>query len=360
MVYRDFPQKTSLYTEQCILNAKFVEFSGWLLPVQYSSIIEEHLHTRSANTIFDISHMGEIIIDGDASVKDLEYIFTRQISNMKHGSCRYGFFLDDSGCFIDDCIVYRYSDNKFMLVVNAGRIDADLDWLKNHISPGTSITDVSSGTAKIDLQGPLSCETASKIIPGLKFSKLKKFTFQEFRFNGWKGTVSATGYTGEKGFEFFIPAEAAPELWREFIKIKSVLPAGLGARDSLRLEKGYSLYGHDITGNITPVEANLMKFVDLNKEFIGKDTLEKKALDKPDKLLVPFLCEGRRSARDGYRAFYQDTGIGYVTSGVYSPSLQRGIGLCLLNLNYSAVGTAVCFRHDNIVINAEIIKLPFV
>ena len=354
------PQKTPLHNSHVKLNAKIVDFAGWLLPVQYTSITKENLHTREFNSIFDICHMGEFLIEGASAQDDLSRLLTTDIKSMKPGICRYGFLLNKDGNFIDDSILYKHSNQNFMLVVNASRIDTDLEWIKAGISTGSIIKDISAKTAKIDLQGPLAVKTAKASFPGYNFGALKRFHFDEFSYKNISITVSATGYTGEIGFEFFMPSENAEEIWDILLKNDTVKPAGLGARDSLRLEKGYSLYGHDIDENINPYEANLSRFIDSSRDFIGADKLRELSDEKIKCKLVPFICEGRRSARDGYKVYADGEESGYVTSGTYSPGLQRGIGLCLIKKEHSFEGNSLICRNGNIEINAAVCSLPFI
>ncbi len=356
------PKHTPLYNLHTEMNARLVDFSGWLLPVQYSSIINEHIHTRTNASIFDICHMGEYIIEEKNALEDLENLLTCSIEKMKNFSCSYCFLLNETGGFIDDSILYKFNNEKFMLVVNASRIETDLKWIKNNLSEKTTIRNVSDKTAKIDLQGPSSLEIASTLFPDNDLKNMSRFRFREFDFSGMSMLASTTGYTGEKGFEFFMPAEAAPEFWKMLLSDESVKPAGLGARDSLRLEKGLSLYGHELNEEINPYEAGLDRFITRDKAFIGSKAL-KKYMDghsQTELILVPFLCEGRRTARNGFRVFYKNKDIGYVTSGAYSPMLKKGIGLCLIKRAYSESGTILECRADDIEIKTKIVKLPFI
>ena len=354
------PKKTPLYNYHLNAKARMVDFAGWLLPVQYTGILKEHLHTRQFNSIFDICHMGEFLIEGKTAYEDISRIHTADSYSMQNGACRYGFILNKTGKIIDDSILYKYSDEKFMLVVNAGRIQEDFKWISTHISAETNLNNISSHTAKIDLQGPLSEQTAINAFPGFDFRSLKRFCFETFIYNDIPVTVSATGYTGEKGYEFFVPDHSAGLIWESLSNIDSVQPAGLGARDSLRLEKGYPLYGHDLTDKITPFEANLGRFISLDRNFIGRDALEVISNDKTGSILVPFICEGRRAARDGYKVYCKDEPTGQVTSGVFSPVLERGIGLCMLKTSQAFAGNKIICKNDNIEIQAEVCSLPFV
>jgi aminomethyltransferase len=352
--------RTPLYENHKKLNARLVPFAGWEMPVQYTNIIKEHMHTRTSVSVFDISHMGEFVIKGDNAEIDLENLISCRISTLSSGCCRYGFLLNDNGCFIDDTIIYKYNSKHFMIVVNASQIDSDSFWIREHLSEDTSFTDISSETAKIDLQGPLSFESASRAFPDIDFMQMGKFTFLDFEHDGVSLTASTTGYTGELGFEFFMPNSHASTVWENFLSFKNVEPAGFGARDSLRLEKGFSLYGHDISDKITPLEANLERFVNFDKEFIGKKILQNPNLLKTSRSLTPFLCEGRITARDGFEIFRNNKSVGHVASGVYSPVLKKGIGLAFIDRRSSAVGSIIECRENDIKIKAIIVDLPFV
>ena len=349
-----------LHNEHARLSAKFTDFEGWKLPVQFNGIIKEHLHTRTANSVFDVCHMGEFIISGKSAASDLQRIHTCRIDSLACGRCKYGFLLNENGGIIDDTIVYKLAPDKFMLVVNAGCIDTDLKWLTDNISENTLIHNISDDTAKIDLQGPDSQETLKNLFPYIDFNILRKFSFIETEFRNTDLLISRTGYTGEDGFELYLSINHAEALWNNLLQIESVLPAGLGARDSLRLEKGYSLYGHDINSGITPVEANLERFIYFNKDFIGKEKIQEQSAAGTSKILAAFLCSGRRAARDGYEVFSDENRkIGHVTSGAYSPSLKRGIGLCFIDSNEFLKGTFIRCASGDVNIDAVIVDLPF-
>ncbi|MDC7227132.1 MAG: glycine cleavage system aminomethyltransferase GcvT [Spirochaetales bacterium] len=354
------PKKTSLYNQHLKLSGKIIDFSGWLLPVQYKGIIVEHLHTREKNSIFDISHMGEFLIEGKNAESDLSIILTTDVTNMKTGTCRYGFILNENAGIIDDTILYKFTPTRFMLVVNASRTRIDYNWIIDNISNETTVTDISDKTAKIDLQGPLSRQTASICFANINFNQLKHFYFTEIKWKGIPLTISMTGYTGETGYELFLPEDAALELWESLLSIGDVEPAGLGARDSLRLEKGYSLYGHDLTDKINPYEAGLGRFIKRESGFIGAAALNTFREKKQNRLLVPFICEGRRSARDGFTIMNADKAIGRVTSGSFSPSLKRGIGLGMIEYEFAVEGKELICTDGKIKINATVTELPFV
>ncbi|MBI9105423.1 MAG: glycine cleavage system aminomethyltransferase GcvT [Spirochaetales bacterium] len=352
--------RTPLYKNHKKIDAKLAPFAGWEMPEMYGNILKEHLHTRSANSIFDICHMGEFIIEGKKAEKDLENLLSCGLASLGSGRCRYGFLLNDEGFFIDDLIIFKYSCTRFMIVVNSSRITNDAEWICSHLSTSTSFTNISDKTAKIDLQGPLSFKTASSVFPDIEFVVMNRFAFIEFEYEGIKLTASTTGYTGELGFEFFMPPESAVTIWELLLEVDSVKPAGLSSRNSLRLEKGLPLYGYDITDKITPIEANLERFVNFNKDFIGKDALIRQIRNKPARILTPFLCAGRSTAREGFTIYKDNKPAGVVTSGVFSPMLNKGIGLAMIDQSISAVGTIIECRKDDTKINAVIIDLPFI
>ncbi|MCK5450343.1 MAG: glycine cleavage system aminomethyltransferase GcvT [Candidatus Omnitrophica bacterium] len=350
-------KNTPLYSRHIGLGAKIVPFSGWNMPLQYSGIIEEHLQTRDQAGLFDICHMGEFILKGSQAGEDLEKLLTCRIDNLQKERCRYGFLLNGSGGIIDDLIVFKVSEEEFMLVVNAGTTEKDKKWIQQNISEDTVFNDISDRTAKLDIQGPLAEQIISKVTKCETVKQLKRFSFNYVEWNNIKILVSRTGYTGENGYELFCSAADAPLLWDAILKEDGVKPAGLGARDTLRMEMGYSLYGNDIDDDHTPYEANLMRFVYEAKNFTGKQAV----IDQSDKgstdLLAGFICEGRRSARKGFSVIRGDDVLGVVTSGAFSPCLKKGIGLCYINKNFSAENTDITLTDGKVEINAKI-KYP--
>ncbi len=350
-------QKTPLYADHIALGAKMAPFGGWLMPIQYEGILAEHFHTRKAVSVFDICHMGEFILDTDDSFSGLDRIVTQNISSMPVGSCRYGFMLNDKGGVIDDLIVYRLKDSSWMLVVNAATIAGDEANIRKNLTGRYQFKNVSSVTGKLDVQGPLSLETL-KSIAGNKIEKLGYYTFTEFDLFGSNAIISRTGYTGELGYEIYGPNENIIKLWSLLLKDPRVKPAGLGARDTLRLEMGYPLYGQDIDLIHTPVAAGLDKFVDLSKDFIGKDALlaEKKSGAKEH--LVYFKADSRRSPRHGFGIYSGQNRIGTVTSGSFSPSLGVGIGIGYVS-GACPIGTSVMVKEAATEIPVVVVKKPF-
>lgn len=337
-----------------------VPFSGWEMPLQYKGIIEEHVYTREKVSIFDICHMGEFIIKGETAFDDIDSIVTCRLDDLQSGKARYGFILDDNGCIIDDMIIFRMDETEFMIVVNAGTVAKDSQWIRDHISSTTEFTDISGLTAKIDIQGPRSPEVLSSVIGHDEIRGLKRFNFRSFRKDDTDILVSATGYTGERGYELFISSDRAGWLWNMLLAGNDVKAAGLGARDSLRLEMGYSLYGHDIDQDHTPVEAGLMRFVYTEKEFIGKSRISDQLAKGPEVALNGFICEGRRSPREGFEVKADGYGTGRVTSGVFSPCLKKGVGLCYIEKGPMSDGDIIYLSSGGISIPARIKTPPFV
>jgi aminomethyltransferase len=333
--------------------AKMVPFAGWNMPVRYTSIIQEHIHTRTKAGLFDTSHMGELFLRGASAFADLDRLATCRLDNLAVGGARYGFLLNTEGGFLDDLIVYRTAAEEFLLVVNAATTEKDLRWIETKLSGSTELADESAQTAMLSLQGPLSLQVLSPFIQDLK--RLRRFAFLRADVEGIEALVSRTGYTGELGFELFVSSLTAERLWDLLVAHVDVLPVGLGARDTLRLEMGYPLYGSDIDETHTPIEANLMRFVYREKEFIGREVLSAKS-DSPH-ILTGFICEGRRSARAHFDVTIDERKVGVVTSGAFSALLKRGMGLCYIDRSLAAEGQRITLRSGETEIKAGI-KIP--
>lgn len=339
-------------------NARLAEFAGWLMPIQYEGIITETLHTRNKVSIFDICHMGEFLLKGNLKKSNLDFLMTSKLDDLTVGSCRYSSMLNKKGGIIDDLLIYRKAHEEWMIVVNAGNIDKDRQWIKENLSKNSEFKDVSNTTGKIDLQGPFSREVLKNIAP--EITNLKYYTFTQTDILGEKNIISRTGYTGELGFEIYISNDKIEELWNKILKNDAVRPAGLGARDVLRLEMGYSLYGEDIDENITPLDAGLENFIDFNKDFIGKEALIKQK--KSQKILRRVFINtlSRRSPRHNYSIFIKDKNAGRITSGTFSPHLQKGIGMGLIHKEALNGSNTVFLGDDSIKIEALITEKPFV
>lgn len=348
-------KKTPLIDEHEHLGAKLAPFGGWLMPIQYSGIIDEHNWTRKEAGVFDICHMGEFMLRGDAVKSGLNRIVTFDVTKLLIDSCRYGFILNEKGGIIDDLIVYRIAAEEWMIVVNAATIDGDEAHFRKHLSPGTDFKNVSNQTAKLDLQGPNSLDVLKKLA-GSTVADLGYYRFGYFTVLGEKVIISRTGYTGELGYEIYISNGKVGELWKALLADSRVKPVGLGARDTLRLEMCYPLYGQDLTIDTTPIEAAKEKFIDLDKEFIGKDALAKSG--RQYRKLINFIAATRRAPRHNYRIFVNGKDIGIVTSGSFSPSLACGIGMGYVSIPL-AVGAEIVLRENEVEIPATVTKGPF-
>jgi len=351
-------QQTHLSEEHKKLGAKLAEFGGWLMPIQYDGIIAEHNWTRNSASIFDIGHMGEFIIKGNLKASGLDKIITTNLDKAKCGSCHYGFMTADDGGIIDDVIVYKIGEEEWMLVVNAATTAQDEEHIKRHLSKDSEFNNVSKNLAKIDLQGPLARDVLKKnASPDIE--TLKYYTFGHFDILGENSIISRTGYTGELGYEIYIENKKVNDLWNILLKDERVKPAGLGARDTLRLEMCLPLYGHDIDKNTTPLEAGFDRFVDFDKDFIGKDVLLRDRKKGITKKLTPFMSESRRAPRHGYKIIVNGENVGVVTSGSFSPSLFRGIGLGYVSFPESKTGNNIILKNSDIEIKAKISDRPF-
>ncbi|WP_029895183.1 glycine cleavage system aminomethyltransferase GcvT [Desulfohalovibrio reitneri] len=346
-------KRTPLATWHTENGARMVDFAGWEMPVQYEGIIKEHNHTRSQASLFDISHMGEFLVSGSGSLDALDNVVTQNLSTLGVGKCRYGFMLNERGGVIDDLILYRLEDQEFMLVVNGAREDIDYTWISRHLPEGVQLKNVSGETAKIDLQGPRALEALEAGLGG-SWGFLKYFNFTKAEFEGSSMLVSRTGYTGELGYELYLPWNLAPALWERLAAVDFVKPAGLGARDTLRLELGYPLYGQDIDEEHTPIEAGFGFLMNKEADFIGK-----KGLDTVKEKLVPLTIEGRRSARTGDEVRKASGApVGHVTSGAFSPSLGHAIALAYVEAS-QADNAAFAVATARTELDAKRTELPF-
>jgi aminomethyltransferase len=337
--------------------AKMAPFGGFLMPIQYQGIIAEHNWTRESCSIFDICHMGEFIVQGDYLKSGLDRIVTMRLKDMPLQSCRYGFMLNDRAGVVEDLIAYRVEEEEWMLVVNASNISKDEENISRNLNWDSHFKNISSNIAKLDIQGPLSLDVLKSFL-GDRVAKLCYYTFDDFMIDGEEHLISRTGYTGELGYEIYSKNSQVKSLWERLLRDKRIKPAGLGARDTLRLEMGYSLYGQELDQDITPLEAGLMRFVDMEKDFIGRDALIKKSKRGADKSLVALVTEQRRSPRAGYKIFSSGEEVGYVTSGSFSPSLGFAIALGYVKRGFDKVGLKLKIVNAETEIEAKLVKRP--
>lgn len=351
-------QRTPLYDIHVKLGAKMTDFAGWEMPIQYSEgILKEHDANRKGVSLFDCSHMGEFILEGDQAEADLEKLLTQSIKGMPHKTCRYGMMLNEQGGVIDDLIVYRMDEKIWMLVVNASNIAKNRRHILKHIARNVRFHDISFRTTKLDFQGPLSRDILKNFIPGIE--KLAYYTFDEFDFCQERVLVSRTGYTGELGFEIYAPAKSAIKIWTTLMSDAHVKPTGLGVRDVLRIEMTYPLYGHELSENITPIEAGLKKFVSFEKDFLGKEALLKQQ-QEGGRSLVCFVSKSRRSPRVEHKIFScAGEEIGDVVSGTFSPSLGCGIGIGFIKKEFTIQDKNIIFGDTKFKQESEIVTRPF-
>ncbi|MGB9678818.1 MAG: glycine cleavage system aminomethyltransferase GcvT [Thermoanaerobacteraceae bacterium] len=349
-------KKTPLYDIYEKYNGKVIDFAGWALPVQYDSIIAEHEAVRNNAGLFDVSHMGEITVKGKDAYTFLQYMITNDISQLNDNQVIYTFMCNKNGGVVDDLLVYKYNSEYFYLVVNAGNIEKDYNWLlENKGKYDVEIKNISSEVSELAIQGP----KAEKILQKLSDTDLSKIGFFYFKdpvkIDGIDCLVSRTGYTGEDGFEIYMPNKYVIQLWEKIIetgKEDGLKPAGLGSRDTLRFEAGLPLYGNELTDEITPIEAGFEFFVKLDKsDFIGKDALLKQKQDGLKRKIVGFEMIENGIPRHGYEVMINDKKIGYVTTGYLSPTLKKNIGLALIDIEYAKIG-----NEFNVVIRKKPLK----
>lgn len=343
-------RRTPLYQSHVDLNAKIVDFAGFEMPIQYTSILEEHEAVRTNVGMFDVSHMGEILIKGSDAATYLDHVCSNHIASLDVGQVRYSYLCYEHGGVVDDILVYRFAETTYCLVVNASNIEKDEAWLRQHIHGDVTIENVSDQTAEIALQGPFA-ETILQSFTDAPLSSLGFFRFLWSPVAGIHCLISRTGYTGEDGFELYVPSEDVVTLWNVLLA-KGVLPIGLGARDTLRFEASLPLYGHELSESITPMEAGFKRFVDLTKPFVGRDALLQPRIRK----LVGLEILDRGIARATYSVFHQETEIGVVTTG-YKLG-DRTIALALVPSSI-ALGTIVQVAMREKRLNAEVISTKF-
>lgn len=352
--------KTCLHDKHLALNAKMMPFGGFDMPIEYTSIVEEHNAVRHAAGIFDVSHMGEILIKGEDSEKYINHIFTNNISGGAIGKIFYGMMLYPSGGVVDDLLVYKKSDKEFFLVVNAANIAKDYDWMiENSKGYNIEIINQSDYYGEVAVQGPKAFEVIEKYI-GIQVNDLEFYTFKELSYESEIILVSRTGYTGEDGFELYGSHQFINKIWNLLVQSKEVIPCGLGCRDTLRFEVGLPLYGHELDHDITPLEAGLGIFVKLDKEeFIGKDALVKQKAEGVKRKIVGIELIEKAIPRNGYDVEVNGQKIGYVTTGYNSISTGKSVCLALIDSEYATLDKEVEVRIRKKEFKGRIVKKRF-
>lgn len=357
---------TALTPKHLELGAKMADFAGYNMPISYAGIKEEHHAVRNGVGMFDVSHMGEFRVFGPKAAEFLQHVTSNNIAKLSIGDAQYSCLPNEEGGIVDDLIVYRTGEEEFLLVVNASNIQKDWDWLQAHNADfEADMEDLSESMALLAVQGPKATATLQSLtdedLPSISF-----YTFRKGTFNGVEDVIiSATGYTGSGGFELYLPKAAAAATWEAIMeagKEHGIQPCGLGARDTLRLEMGYCLYGNDIDGQTSPIEAGLGWITKVNKgPFLSQAIFQKQKTEGVVRKLAAFTLEGKRVPRQGYEIESPDgTPLGRVTSGSMSPSLNYPIGMGYVPTEWAKAGTEVMIVMGKKSMPAKIAKLPFI
>jgi len=354
-------KQTVLHRKHLQVNAKLKEYQDWQTPLQFSDALDEYHAVRTASGLFDIGYLGRIEIAGSGAASLLQNVLTRNVAKMTIGSVHYGLICNESGFVLDDVLILRLAVSRYLLTTNAGNTDKILLWLKKHATDDVHITDKTPALAQFALQGPQSFPILEKLT-GSRLSKMKSSVVQEVTIQDIVVTISRTGYTGDQGYELFAPADRAEALWDSVMAAGSdrgLLPCGFACRDILRMETGHLLYGNDLDETRTPLEAGLGSFVNLNKDFIGKEALRKLRAEGPKLKLAGFILVDKGVPKSGGSIFSESSEIGVVTSGVQSPHRRTGIGLGYVLSRYAQAGQEIEIEVRDREIAAKIVDLPF-
>ena len=368
-------RRTALNGVHRKMGAKMVDFGGWDMPIEYSGLIAEHMAVRTGVGLFDVSHMGDIQLRGPQSLDAVQHFSMNDASKLQVGQAQYSAMLYPQGTFVDDIIVHKLSDNDYLVVINAGTREKDLQWIRQQSQPfKCHVSDYSDMYTQLAIQGPRAAETLQKLTPG-NLSGIKNYWFQWGTVCGLANSLIArTGYTGEDGFEIYVPADEAisARVWNDVLAAGAefgILPCGLGARNTLRLESAMALYGHEISDTINVYEANLGRYCKLDKgvDFVGAEALRQvQAAGRPERRLVGLEMVDRGIARDGYLVFNEEgKQIGEVTSGSPAPFLKKNIALAYLPVSYAAaLGEAetpreVLVQVRSTMVRAQVVPTPF-
>ncbi len=357
-------KRTPLFEVYSEYGGKTIDFGGWDLPVQFSSIKEEHEAVRERAGLFDVSHMGEFTVKGSGAEHFLQRLVTNDISKLKAGAAQYAALCYENGGTVDDLIVYKKAANDYLVVVNAANIKKDFEWMQSHLIDDVTLENVSDEIAQLAIQGPL----AENILQKLTTTNLAEIAFFAFQddvdLQGAKALVSRTGYTGEDGFEIYCQKNDAVFLWKKVMEAgmaEGILPCGLGARDTLRFEARLPLYGQELSQDITPIEAGIGFAVKVDKEidFFGKETLKLQKEKGVQKKIVGLEMIDKGIPRTGYEVFVGETQVGVVTSGTQSPTLKKNVGLALLDVEVTPLNTIVEVQIRKKRLKAQVVKTPF-
>ena len=355
-------RKTPLNSAHRKLGAKMVPFAGWEMPVQYESALKEHLAVRESVGVFDVSHMGQITLQGPDALSMAHKVTSNDVHQLADGQAQYSAFLSPEGTFIDDIVLYRISAEYLFICVNASNRKKDFQWLQQQKEGEVEVADQSDHYAQLAIQGP-TAEGLLQKLTDIDLANIHYYQFTSGSLSGVETLISRTGYTGEDGFEIYIPAQEAESIWHTLFSLPGpplVRPAGLAARNTLRLEMSYALYGNDIDHNATPLEAGLEWIVKLYKSaFIGKESLQKQRTAGVRRKLVGFEMLDRGIARDSFKTYIDRTQVGQVTSGSFSPSLKKSIGLTYLPVSHAQPGQLFDIEIRGELRRARVAKTPF-
>ena len=355
-------KRTALNATHRASGARMVDYCGWDMPVEYSGITREHLAVRTAAGLFDVSHMGEIEVSGPQALALLQYVTCNDVSRLQDGQAQYSALMLPRGSCLDDCVVHRFAPDHYFLCVNAANTDKDYAWMQKCNSLGAEVRNVSAEYAQIALQGPRAVEILAKVTEADP-ADLKYYGFRTARCAGVDGLLARTGYTGEDGFELYFPPTSAAHLWNTLLdagKAEGLIPAGLGARNTLRLEAGYALYGHELDEETTLLEAHLGWIVKLEKgDFLGRDALQRERAQGVAKKLIGFEMMDRAPARDGYPVWVNGRLAGKVTSGSPAPYLKKNIGMAYVTPADTEAGREIQIEIRGRLACAQIVALPF-
>ena len=355
-------RRTPLRDAHVAAGAKLVDFAGWEMPVQYAGLMEEHRAVRNAAGLFDVSHMGEFRVAGPGAEAFLQGLTPNDVAKLAIGRAHYSALLTPEGTFVDDLLVYRLGREEFMLVVNAANLDGDFAWIVGHPHPGCEVTNLSDETALIALQGPRALSILAPLA-SIELAPIKYYGFAHGEVAGAPALISRTGYTGEDGFELYLAPDAAMHVWEALMAAGSplgLLPAGLGARDTLRLEASMALYGHEIDRTTTPLDAGLDWVVKLEKgEFVGRQALLAQRERGLTRRLIGFEVVGRGIARQGHALRKDGVTVGTVTSGTFGPTLEKAVGMGYLPIELASVGAEIAVDVRGRELPARVEPLPF-
>jgi aminomethyltransferase len=355
-------KRTALNGVHRAAGARMVDFAGWDLPVEYSGITREHLAVRTAAGLFDVSHMGEIEVRGPGALALLQYVTSNDVARLQDHQAQYSALMLPNGGAVDDCVVHRFTPDHYFLCVNAANTDKDFNWIVQHNSFGAEVRNVSEHYSQLALQGPRAVEILAKVAEPYP-ADLKYYWFRPARCCDVQGILARTGYTGEDGFEFYFPPDESVKVWNTLLeagKAEGLVPVGLGARNTLRLEAGFALYGHELDQETTLLEANLGWIAKLAKgDFLGRDVLLKQRDQGVRKKLVGFEMMERAIARDGYPVWVEGKALGKVTSGSPAPCLKKNVGLAYVPPFSAEVGREIQIDIRGRLAPARIVSLPF-